>query len=368
MAYTKGAAPKTPPKKGTITAVLDIKNIGIDNKTLMLIDDRVAMVRDMNLQIGEVVDYRQLSQGMDKGKINFLARSEGAGPAPVAHPNPEQPTSASATPKETLETQDIQAEFVSEKQMKITLKDCVGEEQVFRGDLDVIKLIVKPDSQVKPGQKYKFHLVKKEQEWIITRIGPFKEDQGEKPFRTGSEILKQNLDQKKAETEKAQAALDQINNEEAAKEESPSDKFCAHCQTKDDCKSHSVEYGPGCALKIKGIMTKEKEDAAGDARIKENEQEVKSLVGATKPMTKPEPTKEPENVSQNEAVTPTDIAGAVGLKIHINLGSFCNFDLSVEGQSGEHARQLLAQEASKSIPLVANIMREAMKVSQQVRY
>ena len=61
------------------------------------------------------------------------------------------------------------------------------------------------------------------------------------------------------------------------------------------------------------------------------------------------------------------VMGAVSLKIHINLGSFCNFDLGVEGATGDHARLLLKQEAEKSISLVANIMREAVKVSQTVR-
>jgi len=63
-----------------------------------------------------------------------------------------------------------------------------------------------------------------------------------------------------------------------------------------------------------------------------------------------------------------DIAGSVELKVHINMGSFCNFELGVTGVSGEHARQLLMQEADKSLPIVRRLMVEAMKVSQEIRY
>jgi hypothetical protein len=72
----------------------------------------------------------------------------------------------------------------------------------------------------------------------------------------------------------------------------------------------------------------------------------------------PEPKLNPGPVEE-----PYEIPGAVSLKIHINLGSFCNFELGVEGSSGEHACALLVQESKRTLPVVANIIAEAMKAS-----
>ena len=46
MVYSKGA-PKTPGKKGTITAALDMKNIGIDGKIYQLIDEQVDQIQQV---------------------------------------------------------------------------------------------------------------------------------------------------------------------------------------------------------------------------------------------------------------------------------------------------------------------------------
>jgi len=72
----------------------------------------------------------------------------------------------------------------------------------------------------------------------------------------------------------------------------------------------------------------------------------------------PEPKLNPGPVEE-----PYEIPGAVSLKIHINLGSFCNFELGVEGSSGEHACALLVQESKRMLPVVTNIISEAMKAS-----
>lgn len=57
--------------------------------------------------------------------------------------------------------------------------------------------------------------------------------------------------------------------------------------------------------------------------------------------------------------TPLIVDGAVKLAVHIDLGSYSNFDLEVNAASGEHARALLEQEAKPVIALCKRIMREA---------
>jgi hypothetical protein len=382
MAFTKGSAPKTPGKKGVITAVLNMKNIGIDNKTLMLIDDRLGMVREMNLQIGDPVEYRQLSQGIDKGKINFLGRDTETPARTPAVTAPAEP----AAPKEAPDTQDIQAEYVGKEQTRITLKDCKGQEQQFRADLDVIKMLAKPDSPVQPGNKYRARIVKQGTEWVVMQMGKFDQTFEEKPFWTGAEILKENLESKKAETAQADAALAQINaslaqinaslaqisSEEAAAtqpvaEEDPNLKFCATCQTRDDCKKHGISYGPGCGLKIRGILTKAAEDAAGDARIKENADHVKELVKDTQqaPPTVPAvvPAKVPEKHQQNASVTVLETLAEcpVELKVHLDCGSYSNFDLTVPGLPIDQALAKIEQDGQKAIAMMHRLMAASKK-------
>jgi hypothetical protein len=64
----------------------------------------------------------------------------------------------------------------------------------------------------------------------------------------------------------------------------------------------------------------------------------------------------------------TRIAGSVGISIHVNLGSYNNFDLRVEGVNGDHARALLAQEADLLNPIIRDIIGSAMKFAASHRY
>ena len=320
MPYKPQGQPK-PGKIGTITDPLMNKNIGIDNKVLMLIDDRLGMVQKMDLKVGQQVEYKQVSQGIDKGRINFIKLVEGSGTAipaeRMAAPIVSKAEPAAHTPPDT---QDIQAEYVSKEKMAVTLKDCVGEEQTYRADLDVIKMLAKEDGPVKPGTKYKVRLVRQGDEWVVSRIGPFDETLGEKPFRTGKEILQQNLDQMQAEKTKAEAAMAQIK--------------------------------------------KEEEQAA--ARTKENEEYARSLVGATgavKPMPATETPTEPEKSPQNESST--DIRPLkecpVEIKIHLDCGSYSNFDLTIPGLPVDQALAKIEQDGKKFIAVLHRLMAESKK-------
>jgi len=310
-----------PGKMGKVTGPLQFKNIEIDGKTYQLLEARLDRVRQDNPQVGDEVEYK-ISASKDlseKGKISFFAIKKRAGESTgIPAERMAAPIVSKAEPsKAELVTQDIQAEYVTQEQGRVTLKDCVGEQQEFRADLDVIKMIAKVDSQVQPGKKYKIRMVKQDGEWIISRMGTFDESFGEKPFRTGKEILQENLDQKRAETAHADAALAQIN--------------------------------------------KENEQAA--AREKENQEYLKTLTEGQKPMSTPEPTKEPENSPQNEAVTTPDAIQEcpVELKVHLDCGSYSNFDLTVPGLPIDQAIAKIEADALKSIAMMHRLMAAAKK-------
>jgi hypothetical protein len=350
MAYKPQGPPK-PGKFGVITDPLMNKNIGIDNKILMLIDDRLGMAREMDLKLGEQVEYKQLSQGIDKGKINFIKRAEGYAPT-QQQPAAEKPAPAPVSHLPP-DTQDIQAEYVSKDGMTIHLKDCMGDEQKFTADLYVIKLISKENSEVQSGKKYKVRLIKQGDNWIVTKMGNFDDTFGEKPFRTAKEILQQNISEQKAEVAQADSALAQIN----------------------------------------------KEIEQADARTRENVEYAKSLIGAEKPMPTTEPPKEPEKRPQNDTVTvpagsitdsgtgtaptlpflmdpkdalPINLGPGpnapdplkecpVELKIHLDCGSYSNIDLTQPGLPIDQAIVKIEADAMKAIAMMHRLMAASKK-------
>lgn len=306
-------------KPGTIGKITDIlmnKNIGIDGKTYQLVDARVDRVRQDNPQIGDEVEYKisASKELIEKGKISFFAIKKRAG---ETLPTETIPPEKVSTPKTENAMQDIQAEYVKKEQANVTLKDCVGMEQTFRADLNVIKILAKTDCPVQPGKKYKFRLIQHDKEWVVFNIGAFDESFGESPFKTGSEILKENLDQKKAEQQKSDAALAQIK--------------------------------------------KEEEQAA--ARIKENQEHIKTLVEGQKTMPTPEPTETTGIVPQNANMS---VSGAIAecpveLKVHLDCGSYSNFDLTIPAMPIDQAIIRVESDAKKAIAMMHRLMAEAKK-------
>jgi hypothetical protein len=305
-----------PGKLGIVTDILMNKNIGIDGKIYQLVDARVDRVRQDNPQLGDEVEYKisASKELLEKGKISFFAIKKRAG---ETLPTEAIPPEKVITQKAESETQDIQALYVGKEQAKVTLKDCAGQEQTFRADLDVIKMLAKADSPVQPGNKYRFRLVKQGEEWVVALMGSYDELFEEKPFRTGSDILKENLEQKRAEQEKADAALAQI----------------------------------------------KKEEEQATARIKENQEHIKTLTGAQKSMPTPEPTNEPEICQQNANVNVSDaiVECPVELKVHLDCGSYSNFDLTVPGLPIDQAIARVEADATKTIALMHRLMAAAKK-------
>ena len=314
MAYTGQGTPK-PGTIGKITDILMNKNIGIDGKIYQLVDARVDRVRQDNPQLGDEVEYKisASKELLEKGKISFFAIKKRSSAVPAEMTAPEKVAIA----KLEQVTQDIQAEYVGNEQANITLKDCVGIEQRFRADLNVIKILAKTDCPVQAGKKYKFRLVQAGNEWVLTNIGAFDESFGESPFKTGSEILKENLEQKQAEQQKSDSALAQI----------------------------------------------KKEEEQATARTTENQEYLKTLSGASKTMPTTEPTEKKEIVQQNANVSVSDtvVECPVELKVHLDCGSYSNFDLTIPGLPIDQAIVRVESDAKKAIAMMHRLMAEAKK-------
>jgi len=174
-----------PGKEGTVTDIPMNKNIGIDGKTLMLTDDRVARVREDNPQIGDIVEYKQLAQGPDKGKISFFAikhraSDKGAAPA-VPTEEPEQKAPA-------REPKTITGKYVGKTSKAITINDG-KENKVLSADLDLIMYLSSKDTKVHEGDSVTLRLIDNNGLWVAKDIGP-----GPEGFKTGKEILQENLD------------------------------------------------------------------------------------------------------------------------------------------------------------------------------
>jgi len=287
MAYTA----KTPGKKGTITDALNMKNIGIDNKTFQLIDERIPMVQKMELTVGERVEYRIASQGdlTVKGKINFIGRDKDA-PAAPSQPAPIQPfvppvSTPPAEPKR--EPRIIQGQYLSKTGSSVTLKDSKGNAEAWPADLDLIVFLNKPDGKVKVGDMVKVQLIDNHGEWIAKLMGAFDPSIPEKPFKTAQEILKENLDDKKAEQEKADAAPAQINKEEAAKP----------VETITETEAADL-IARGEAAKMEKI----RKEAEAHAEQMKKENDARKAVEAPKTPTMTQTTKEPAKVEQSATV------------------------------------------------------------------
>jgi hypothetical protein len=110
------------------------------------------------------------------------------------------------------------------------------------------------------------------------------------------------------------------------------------------------------AAKVPPAMDKEREEY--NAREKK----------APKPDPAPVIREVPPAPQPESKLASPDILGAVEIGIHINMGNYSAFDLKVTGNSGEQARNLLIQESEKMLPIIASIMREATKASKDLRY
>ena len=328
------------------TALYQDKNIGIDGKIYQIIDARVDRIKQDNPQLGDEVEYKisASKELLEKGKISFFAIKQRAVTSSI--PPNVQP---SAPPKVPADVQIVQAEYVSKDQVRVTLKDCMGQEQTFRADITIIKVLSKPDSPVQIGNKYKVQLSKQGEEWVVANMGKYEEEFGERPFQTGKEILQQNLDSKRAETEKAQAALAQIK-----KENEEGDK---RIQENVESLKESVQF------KMDPNAPKDEKGQSGFSKTFTDtaKQETTKKALSTLPVsnTPIESVKVPQNT--NVAVPDAVAECPVELKVHLDCGSYSNFDLTVPAMPIDQAIARVEADAKKAIAVMHRLMAEAKK-------
>jgi hypothetical protein len=346
-----------PGKLGVVTDVLMNKNIGIDGKTYQLLDARVDRVKQDNPQIGDQVEYKisASKELTEKGKISFFTITK-RNPAPVMQPAvPSEPTKA----PEKREPRIIQGQYLSKTGSSITLKDSKGNAEAWPADLDLITFLNKPDCKVKVGDMVKVRLIDNHGEWVAKDMGPFDPSIPEIPFKTGQEILKENLDEKKAEREKADAALAQINKEEAVQKP---------VETVTETE-HANLIARGEAAKMEKIR---KEAAEHSERMKkENAARKASEPSLSAPVEVPASFVKSENPSilnpvREEYVDPGEPTegehiAPIEVGVHIDMGGYTNFDLKLADISGDRARQRIEGDSMKMIGVMRRLMTAAKK-------
>jgi hypothetical protein len=285
----------------------------------------------------------------------------------------------SASPKP--EPRIITGQYIEKKGTQVIIKEDDGVNHVYPADLDVIKILSSSTSPVKSGDRVSVMLVKVADKEVVHKIGPGA--LGEQ-FRTGKEILQENIDSMHTKPAAAAKTLPE------SIPDIPS--LCRGCEAVHDCPK--LDPKAGCLLEVKALIQKAKEDAEGDQRIKENAEHAAALAKqateAPKPAVPAQSPKEPEKVPQNEAVAvphtlvksspalknavpamqpedalipePEDsMAGPVELGVHLDMGSYTNFDLKVSELTGDRAIARLEKDAMKTISMMRRLMSAAKK-------
>lgn len=387
-------APKTPPQEGQITAVLNVKNLEIDNKTFQVTDERLGMVQKMDLKIGEVVEYR-ISKSKDlaeKGKINFVARKTGQTTVTA-------PPAAAAPPAERPPVRDpvnISGKYLKKAGTTVTIEGPEGPADI-PADLDVIKILSAQPPKVNAGDVITLHLIDNNGTWVAKKIAAGTPADG---IKTAKDLLQENLEKKKADDaaavkKKEDEAADAKMKENAqyaeslAKEQPPElPKMCGDCEHLGYCPTHNPKGG--CGTEAEKIKPKAPEGGIAGivAATKAN---AERLAEASGPVPPAQPPAEPEkpapeatvppqqvhpgaNVTVNpiqindsfrEAPTQPAVEGPedcpVGLKVHLDCGSYSNFDMTVPDMPIDRAIARIEADGVKAIALMHRLMAAAKK-------
>jgi hypothetical protein len=230
----------------------------------------------------------------------------------------------------------------------------------IKADLGLIKSLSDQGSKVKDGDSITLGCIKQEGILIATHIGA-----GEVPAKPKSDTGKKTGTVKSV-GDKA------IPPEETAKRAEAAG-FKTGTEVKNTEESEVVKRADENKKAIAAAAAA-KEKAQADQRMKDNEEYARQLAAEQKGReTQKQPdappkvggsTKDQEPVGQrvdpapNAPQTPI-MEGSVKLAVHIDLGSYSNFDLEVNQPSGDLARKLLEQESAPVIALCKRIMRDA---------
>jgi phage recombination protein Bet len=253
-----------PGKMGKITAPLNDKNeIGIDGKPYPIAPARLSGIHGADPKIGDDCEYKIAYQGPDKGAIIFFAIhrptleeaifSEKAIPAPLK-PIDEGLQHNFNDPPEKTSPRSVVGIYVDRSSTQVTIKEADGVNHVYPCDLDLLQYLAKKDIPVKKGETYSWELVQSENKWIAKKVGPAPEEFT--GFKTGKDILKENLDAMKSTTVPPAATVPKV----PVKEET-TDEF-------NECMALKAQEKR--AQEKAAAEVKTKQEAEGDKRMAEN--------------------------------------------------------------------------------------------------
>ena len=334
-----------PGTMGKITTVLEMKNIGIDGKTYMIAEARIARVRTDNPQIGDTVEYKRAGQGVDKGNIIFLAIKERA--SPEKKPIDEGLDHSFDPPAAKKEPMIIAGVYEGKSGTMVSIKESDGMVHPYPADITLLDYLSKPDTAVHAGDTVSVRLVDAGGKWVAKDIGPAQKPEG---FRNGKDILQENLERKQAETAanpppvkgpietiSETDAKDLIARGEAAKMEKIQKEAAEHTEK----------------MKAENAARKASEPSLSDP-VKVPASFVKS---ENPPILNPvrEEFIDPGEPSEGEHIAPIEVG------VHIDMGGYTNFDLKLADISGDRARQRIEGDSMKMIGVMRRLMTAAKK-------
>jgi len=332
------------------------------------------MVQKMEFKVGDSVEYKQLGQGPEKGKINFISRTDAAptatstAPAETAHPAP--PVHHEPKPQPRI----LVGKYLGKVGVDVTMLFPEGEVKCW-ADLEVLKILAANPPKVNVGDEIRVQMVDQGGLHLITRVGPANAG-GE--FKTAKQIFEDNIrDLYEEKRAAAQAATDKANadgeqrmrdNEEftrklAEERKKASDRCdtCGHMIYESGalkCKGNDHILDPNC----KNYQKKEMKPATPTQDIPpatEKEAPPKTFVKSAPALTSATPDLQPEDLPITE--TPNSDVGPVELGVHIDMGSYTNFDLKISELTADRAIMRVEKDGLKTISMMRRLMTAAKK-------
>ncbi|MFA5208656.1 MAG: hypothetical protein WC428_08500, partial [Candidatus Paceibacterota bacterium] len=249
--------------------------------------------------------------------------------------------------------------------------------------------------KVNPGDPVTLQLVDNAGVWVIKKIGPGAKDAA---FQTGKDLLQQNLEKKKAEDAAAAQVKKEDDEAQARMAENAAyakqlaedafvkdqvSKMCLDCEHTAYCPTHDCKGGCGTeAAKFKpkapeggidGIVAATRAnaekamEASGAAPTVQTPMEPEKpapVATATAPHVNPgaKVTVNPVIINDTLRQAPADPTECpVELKIHLDCGSYSNFDLSAPAMPIDQAIARIEADGLKAIAMMHRMMASSKK-------
>ncbi len=241
-----------PGKMGKITEMLNGTEIGIDGKTYPVAAARLSGIQGADPKIGEDCEYKVAYQGPDKGAIIFFSLKRATPPQtaekaiPAAKPIDEGLQHGFNDPAGKPSPRTVIGVYIDKSSTQVTVKESDGVNHVYPCDISLLQYLSKKDIPVKKGETYTFELIPAGDKWVAMKVGPAPE--GFAGFKTGKEILQENLDSMKSTTVPPESvpkvlvkeeSLDEFNDRMAkkAQEQRAQEKAAAEVKAKEDAEA-----------------------------------------------------------------------------------------------------------------------------------